>query len=1112
MTLLELYQSQRTDGAKGETARALLAQTHWFTVNAEFDPKTGDPLPQVLSAFLSKVSNEKPQGILQDRLYRITEHARSAVERLFRSRNESPRREHALLPVHAVRELDAGSFIKLSTRPGRNIREKLAGKPYLQAVRRFQSIDLPENRLLKAYVARLAELLELRRDYLGEKEDELLPRIQSWLLSDEAKAIGRWDQLPPNNTLLSHRDYRHVWDSWRRLQTLDDDIERDLSGMDFRCDTMRCWINYGRKYREGTYLFAEMPVLFDYEKFTIRTWSPEPIVQRAVQRIGRSVVKRSISQSVCIDLAEMHPRYADTEKGSHVLNENYLWQQWHNDTQHVDIALFNSDAAYIHPDATSIALPDLFFTNDKSIEHLDRAARTFVAQLRETFRDDKVVWLVPDFLNDFELEIIRRNLNAHFPCAQPLPRSVAAVFEQMDYMRITNDGYPIVVVDTIGGTTYATKLLARFDQDIKKRLPETNGFYWERCPPVILPCLDAEQATEKERCYEMITVDGDGQWFDTIRPERPQSIEPRTLKSNPLIGQFAFCINVIQSPVVGGMRLHALQERAEGIPLWRDQIPALSIKVMKDGRYQRFYLVSRGTTVKPIRGLSVRVPVQESFRLRAGKTFYQFPLFQGENADELAFSARLDSPSFPLKQDTECNLNLTFEYGADEPYKLVFTPLDKSFPAIRATWRRTEEVIITDAPAPDYPEPISWTDLRSVPKQGSQETSDLLEWFISAIDRLDRDFFIRPRPRSVGTVITEWREDRNGNHFAFAECSEAGSDVFIHENSFVGDVDFSAFHEGQKVSFELQVGDDGRYKGEKIAGLTYRNNNAITDVVKGIRKSLYYPVIQLWRDGRSITDMKCPKDFQKAAEKRIAYLADLVDQAEIPQSIKNNLLFLLACLHKDTSDNCVQWIADQVKGGNIHDSRAIGFSLGDLSQGWQQSIFRRLASHSDSAAISVFAYAIWRERHFVEQFSLSEMKALLNALSQQLANIRPVKTGNDRTNARLTKKKWYWARATVEPLELLLGLLRTRASDDPAIRMLLQPHQKMTKFFAEQIDRIEDIIVETHVILSSRVQMNIPKPEGVRTPDLLYALRLYLAGDDGANAIHIASISDGDND
>jgi hypothetical protein len=1118
MTLLELYQSQRADGAKGEIARALLAQTHWFTVNAEFDPKTGEALPQALSAFVAKVANEKPEGKLQDRLYRITEHARPAVERLFRTLNESPRREHALLPVRAVRELDAGSFIKLSTRPGRNIREKLAGKPYLQAVRRFQSINLPENRLLKTYVSRLADLLELRRDCLGEAEDELLPRIQSWLRSDEAKAVGDWGNLPPNNTLLSHRDYRRVWDAWRHLQTLGDDIARDLSRLDYRGDTMRHWIDYGRMYREGTHLFADMPVLFDYEGFTIRTWGSEPLIQKGARRIGRSFGKSVITEPACIDLASMHPRFADTAKGSQVLTENYLWQQWNRGTDNVDIALFNSDAVCLHPDATCIASQDLFFASEETTDHLDRAARAFAIRLRATFRNDTLIWLVPDFLNDFELEITRRNLNARFPGAQPLPRSVAAVFEKVDYTRITNDGYPIVVVDTIGDRTCVTKLIARLDPELKTHLPETNGFYWERCPPVILSGQGADQAAGKERRYEMITVDGNGQWLDITRPERPQFIDPHTLKGAPHIGQFAFCINVTQSPVMGGVRLHALQERAGGIPLWRDQIPELSIKVKKDGRYQRFYLVSRGTTVTPIRGLSIQIPVEERFTLEAGKSFYQFPLFQGEKANELGFSARLDSPAFPLKKDAVCELNLTFDYGADEPYKLFFTPLDKSFPAVRATWRRTEEVIITDAPAPDYPEPISWTDLQSVPKPGSEETSDLLEWFISAIDRLDRDLFIRPRPRSVGTVIAEWREDRNGNHFAFAECAEADSDVFIHENSFVGGVDFSAFHEGQQVSFELQVGEDGRCRGGKIAGLTYReetrlrdfNNSATDDVVTGIYRRLYYPIMQLWRDGRSITDMKCPKDFQKAAEERITYLVDLVDQTEIPQPIRNRLLFLLACLHKDTPDDCVQWIADQVENDNIHDLRAIGFSLGDLSQGWQRSTFRRLSSHIDSAAISVFAYAIWRERHFVEQFSLSELKALLNALSQRLANIHPVRAGNDRTNDGLTKRNW--ARATAEPLELLLGLLRTRASDDPDIRMLLQPHQNITKELAERIDRVEDLIAESNINLFSRVQLNIQKPDGVRTPDLLYALRLYLTGDDGANAIHVTSISDGDND
>ena len=52
----------------------------------------------------------------------------------------------------------------------------------MHAVRRYQSVDLPENRLVKEFLTQLAELLELRREHLGQ-EDELL---------GAARALGLW--------------------------------------------------------------------------------------------------------------------------------------------------------------------------------------------------------------------------------------------------------------------------------------------------------------------------------------------------------------------------------------------------------------------------------------------------------------------------------------------------------------------------------------------------------------------------------------------------------------------------------------------------------------------------------------------------------------------------------------------------------------------------------------------------------------------------------------------------------------------------------------------------------------------------------------------------------
>jgi hypothetical protein len=1097
ITLQKIYADFRGNESDHEVAQALLGQVNWFYCVAEFDPKTGEALPQSLSPVLAKVAKYSPPNTgdpIRDRLWRIAEHSRASIERLFHALNESPHREHAFLPVRAVRELDANSFIKLSNRPGRNIREKLAGKPYLQAVRRFQSVNLPENRLLKVFATRLAELLEIRLDCLGEENDDLLPKIQSWLRSDEAQAIARWDNLPPNNTLLSHRDYRRVWDAWRWLQTLDDDIARDFLQLEARDKTMRLWKTYAQMWDDGSHLFVEMPVFFDFEKFEIRSWFSQLAFQKSKQAISRRFKREEHPEPACLDLTSLRPRYA-TKGSSRSLCETYLWQQWKSDGESVDVELFNADAAYLHSNATSISSSDLFFSKDNSPDFFDRAARTFASKLREVFKNDTLIWLVPDSINDFELEITRRNLNARFPDAEPLPRSVAAAFDQVDYSKIRGDGFAIVVVDISGGKTCVTKLLARFDPELKKRLPETSGFYWERCPSAIISGTDPE--TTEGKGYDLITVDEKGEWRDAAQPAIQQSIDQSSLKRDPRVGQFAICINLTKSPVVGGIRLHSLQQRAGDIPLWRDQVSELSIKVMKDGRYQRFHLVSRGTTVKPIRGMSIPIPVDEDFTLPAGRPFYQFPLFQGENSDELGFSARLDSPAFPLKENVVCKLNLTFEYAADEPYKLVFTPLDESFPPVRATWLRTVEVIITDAPSPEFPTPMTWAELRCVPKLDNHETSDLLDWVLTAITQLDRDLF-----RTTGQITSYWHEDKNGAHFTYVRCDDIDNVAFIHETSFAKGFSYENFKEGDEVSFELQE-KVGKYSGRKVAGVGYREPPQ--SLVENIRKRLCFPIIQVWRDGRSIKNTDCPAVFTDDIRQSIKYLANLLQNDGIPNSVKNEVLFLLACMHKDSPDECVQWITDQVKNGSIRDPRAVGFALGDVSEPWQEDALAKLLTHPTFDSLRVFAYAIWREQHFVEKFNFAELQSILKSLTAILVNIRQCPPRGDAVRT--------WVRATAEPLELLLGLLRTRASSDSEIKMLLQPHQKITKDLANQVERVAEIVARSNVSLSSRVQINIQKPEGDRsTPDLLYALRLYLTGDDGANAIHITSVSDRDND
>lgn len=1120
MILEQIYRSFPEDTTDGGNARALLFQTHWFSSIAELDPRTAEALPQTLYSVLWKITSDRSDtsGGLKDRLWRITEHVRLSLEKLFRELNESPRREHAILPIRAVRELDTTSFMAVARRPGRNIREKLAGKPYMLAVRRVQSVDLPENRLLKAFSEQLVEFLELRAKYLGEEPDELIEIIHSWLQTDEAQSISYWDNVPPNNTLLTHRDYRAVYDAWCWLQSLDDDLAIDLKNLVQRQKIMGQWKNYGQMYANGKHIFAEMPVLFDYDKFEIRSWTGQILTTAAARSAIPSENFEIIHAPVCVDMTTLHPACAweNNQPGSgkkfvrNNLALSFLWQSWNNPNVSavVDVDLFKADVLYLHHDAVTVSAPDLFFSREHGVEYLDRAARAFVSQLRETFVNENIVWLQPDFLNDFELTITRRNINTVYPGAQPLPRSVAAVLEKVDYKQLSN-GFSVVVLDNIGGIDCATKLEAKFDDELKKCLPETYGFYWERHPPIILSSKKDEDETTRIE-YDIATLDEQGKWSPPTHPHGSSNISQDRLRQYKQIGHFNSMIQLSDSPVIGGIRLYELQKRAGDIPLWRDQIPELSIKAMVNGRYQRFYLVSRGTTVKTIRGKAIRIPVKEGFTLPAGKRHYQFPLYIGEDEEAIGFSARLESPNFPLNTPLECRLNLTFTYGEDDPYCLIFEPINSEFRPIHVQWTKTKEEVVTDAPAPEYPQILSWEELRQWKDAQGVET-DLLKWVIDSLRRLKS---LMPVKHEV-TIVSNWRckNSDDGSYWYTFGITNGRQNCYCSTRNFLefnNSVDPNIqFPQGTVLYCFVQKTTKG-FSAQCITDSKNRltlSGEAKQKILQFRDRSLQNRISCVWGDGRSLRDNDCPMDFRSNFEK---LFADIVEN--LPEDIiLRKMRFLQACLHKDAPDECVTWLAAQVDSNKIIDKRAVGFGLGDLSDPWQEALFDSLVAHLTNDAVRVFAYAIWHHPEFVWKFSLPDYQAIFNRLCIMLNKITPCPPRKNE------KDKWTvrnWVRSTTEPLELLLGLLRTRSSSDNEIKMLLQPHQKITKELAKLVEKVTGIVAESHVTLFSRVQLgNLPsKPEGDHTPDLLYALRLYLTGDDGANAIQITGISDGDND
>ncbi len=1089
MSLRDVYEAYGQDSDAGVVARRLIEQQHWYNSLAEFDPRTGLALPLGLDDVLRRLAGPHDTVEIRDRLWRITEHSRSSVERLFSALNESPRREQATLPIRAVRELNAGSLIALNRRPGRNVREKLAGNPYMQGVRRIQSIDLPENRLLKEYASRLADLLELRAQHL-HVEDPMLAVIHRWLHTDEAEAIGRWGNLPPNNTLLSHKDYRRVWDAWRWLQTLDDDTDSDIEQAETRSVLISEWNSHAATFANGTALFGAMPVLFDHEAFGIRTWMRRPAT-RSVQSPLRRVAPTPRSEgAVAVDLTDARPRYAVAAGEPQRLTDAYVWQRWQNETHGtVDIELFEADFPMLWRESTTITAPDLFFRHDLDPSLADLAALAFAHRLRSQFREATLTWLIPDRLNEFDLGVLRRNLNSRFPSAEPLPRSVAAVFQKVDHRKIRSEGFAVLVVDVVGGAATATRLVARTDSELADRAPATRGYYWERTPSI--PLGDVEGY---DPLVGVAHVSADGQWQDIGAGAGGARFSEQYLRANPLIEPFDELIQVDASPVVGGAKAHQLQLAAEDIPVWRDHIPELSIKVHVGGRYQPFYLVDKSTTIRPIRGLGVTIPVTERFTLPAGRDYYQFPLFQGSDASDLGFVARLDSPSFPLATDTTCRLTMTYTYGADEPYRLVLTALDGSIPPVHVKWRPKSP--ITDAPAPGYPTPLTWDELQHQYNAAKQTETDYLDWAVHQTDKHLETFGSLSSPMR-GVVKTDWKTNAYGKRFLFVE-QDYDDDVYVGEFDLARSTPQSSLARGAEVHF-LLVRKGNRTFSRHVA-LT--KGAMINDIACAMRRALYVPYIKTWADARAMSDPDCPAPFRTRMASAIPRLEQVWMDRSTPDQVRGELRFLLCCMHRDMPQSVRSDLVARATETTL-DERAYAFALGDLSQDWQNDIFRSIWNRADIHMLGVLAQAIWRTSGFVRVFDADSLAWLSDFLLRAMRGANAVNRPGKSEVSRATQY-----------CELLLGLLRSRDSDVEDVRQTLQPHQERTKLLADQVEQAVGLVERSGLAMRSRVEIaGLPdKPKGDKTPDLLYALRLYLTGDVGANAIRVTGVLDGEDD
>ena len=1129
-SLASLYACYPADTPDGKIAREAIVQSDWLYNSVEFDPVSGDALPQSLSHFLTRLlAPHKSDDTLHDRLWRIVDYSADAFVRIIRSLNEQPRTDHARMHVSKVREMDASSFVKLANRTGRTVREKLGNDPFVTSVRHYQSVDILENRLLKAFALRMEELLESRAKAFDEPDSDLLIDIRNWLISEEAKNISRWENLPPNNALLSHRDYRRIWKAWRWLQSLDDDVQYDAEHVSEHRQIISFWDQLAQAFAKGNVL-ADIPIDFDYDVFYIGTKTTDGVVYAknaachqieignatqipAGTNAKAKVEKYEVDVPVCIDLTSLKPMWTSGRTLKR-LDAMLVWQQWVIDgIGSVPLALEDAVCVWTNENATTVTIRDLMVPGRVENNICERAASDFLDILKGRFHSSELVWLVPDCVNEFELSILRRHINNRYELAQPLPRSIATVVEKVDGRKL-RDGYSVTILDAIGGRVYATKLVARKcpDPNLIKRVPQSFGYYWERQPTVV---FTDQEWTLEERLTGINILDEDLQWKLARKDgwvENPQKLKRQFLESDERFAGSDVVFTDID-PVAGGLLMYEWQKSAGDIPLWRDHLPDLDLSASTGEEMLRVHLVSN-TTIVPRTGLTFEIPVEAMFTLPAGRDVYTFPLFQGAGVARLRYQARLSSrEAFPLKEDLPCKLVMRYRYGADNPYELRFQPrstrpgLPQSF---LVEWVPvTAEMFEANAPVPKFPIPLDWTAMSSFGKRHV----DMLARLRIGLDRLlQYAAFLSSAPTTRRFVnlrhFLDWRDGNQGGAYSFLRMGN--TDVYVHSD------DFEEFNrDATEISFDIETDSRGRSRARNITlGETIPSKFTWMRFLVRSPMSVVFGVLRD-RDG-----LQSLGDLYPLLDRAIEAAETFYEMDGVDSETKYELLCVMAYYNSRIPQSGINYLTQVVEGSGYNawqtfnaNRKAIALAIGECSEDWQLYIIHQVLSKLTvdekwtSVIYEILSIALWRSESLIHKFDQASLIAIIDGLAPAIKRdrIRIENLAGQQNRLKDDHRLDAALNTLCKHLELLLALLRTRESGDQDIRRAIMPGANRAVVFESIVGDEVIPLFKKGLWFESRISLGVQKPDIYKnSPDLLYALKLGLTGDDGANSIIVS--------
>ncbi len=368
------------------------------------------------------------------------------------------------------------------------------------------------------------------------------------------------------------------------------------------------------------------------------------------------------------------------------------------------------------------------------------------------------------------------------------------------------------------------------------------------------------------------------------------------------------------------------------------------------------------------------------------------------NEEKIAYQGKITSKDFPLENDEEYKLTLTYDTGTEFNYVLEFKPVNNDLNPIVIEWQRIDRV---ELPKPDPIKKPSIDELKKDfnPKRG--KSSDLFEWVLEQLETL-KDLNSPPRfvlERGIEFLekklecggISKIGKDRNNELFYIVETN--GKEVFCHSRQCKESANKDELSQGVRVCLEVlpNKNDLSKYKYQgKIYGLEKNKEKVLLNTAKNnyqrkhldekiehrieALKRIKYPCLKIFSHYTLEELETLNPEFATPFKEHLRRLEEYYFDPQTDRDFKKEILDFFGRLNDSIPAKLQQEFINLPFESPSTDF--LSRCLGSLEKDFQKTIFKNL---TNPKTLSIVARASWINEKFLKnlmaQTSLEQQKA-----------------------------------------------------------------------------------------------------------------------------------------